>query len=443
MSRAATGTCVRCCQTVSRNRGANWPEGFVCRRCYQQATRRHGCCPGCRTARLLPGLSPTGDPICADCAGLPKNFHCKSCGQEADPYRFGLCVRCVIRADLSIALDDGTNHVSPVLRPLFDAICQQPNALSAILWLRKPPVRDLLHQLAVGAVPISRETFSSHPHPLMATHLRDLLIEHGVLAPVNRDLVAFEDWLTRHLPAYPPAAEKLLRGFATWHHLRRMRDLADQAKLTRRTVYAAEQQITVAVQFLDFLDTRKVTYNQLRQADVDTWLATGPTTRYAARTFVRWAGSTRRLPVVRFPNRSDRNPPDPGPTGTASPTGSLFSARHRPVERSHRRDPGPALRPTCHPNKPAPPDERRRRRNQHDGFFRHGGRTAAGTSSRPVPRAPREPPQHGHRSKHRFPMALPGSPSRPADYRQLDDNRGSTTSASDPSPPATAHSGNS
>jgi hypothetical protein len=44
----------------------------------------------------------------------------------------------------------------------------------------------------------------------------------------------------------------------------------------------------------------------MRQSDVDSWLCTGPSTRYAARTFVRWSGSTRRLPTVHFPNRRSR-----------------------------------------------------------------------------------------------------------------------------------------
>jgi hypothetical protein len=143
----------------------------------------------------------------------------------------------------------------------------------------------------------------------MATHLRDLLIEHGILAPVNRDLVAFADWLSNHLPVYPPAAEKLFRGFATWHHLPRTRDLAEQGNLTRRTVYTAEQQINVAGHFLYYLDVKKIAYHHLRQAHIDSWLAAGSSTRYTAGTFDGWAGSTRRLPIVRFPNRSDRTRP--------------------------------------------------------------------------------------------------------------------------------------
>jgi len=143
----------------------------------------------------------------------------------------------------------------------------------------------------------------------MAQHLRDLLVRHGVLPPMNRDLNAFQDWLGAHLPAYPPPARQLLHGFATWHHLRRMRELADHDRLTRTTVYVAEQQITVGGQFLAFLDGRAVPYRQLRQADVDAWLSTGTTTRYTARTFVRWAGSTRRLPAVRFPCYQSRTRP--------------------------------------------------------------------------------------------------------------------------------------
>lgn len=293
--------CARCRETVSRNRGVTWPEGFVCRRCYQQATERRGSCPACGTDRLLPGLSPTDEPICADCAGLSTDFHCRRCQREAAPFRFGLCAPCVLRDDLGVVLDDGTGRVRPELVPLFDALRDQPNPVSAILWIGKPAVHELLHRLAVGDLPITRETFSDHHRPKLAQHIQDLLIRHGVLPPMHRDLVAFEDWLTTHLPRYPPVARQLLQGFATWHHLRRMRSLADRRRLTRITVYNAEQQITVGGQFLAFLDDRTVRYQQLRQEDVDAWLSAGPTTRYTARTFVLWAGRTRRLPPVRFP----------------------------------------------------------------------------------------------------------------------------------------------
>ena len=92
--------CPRCDQPVGPGHGPTWPEGILCNRCYRQATGRRGRCPRCLADRLLPGLSPTGAPICCDCAELPTKFRCGRCDAEAPAYRFGLCARCCLRNDL-------------------------------------------------------------------------------------------------------------------------------------------------------------------------------------------------------------------------------------------------------------------------------------------------------------------------------------------------------
>lgn len=211
--------CARC-HRVNPHHGVRWPEGNVCRRCYQQAARRSGACPGCDTTRLLPGLTNGGEAICADCAGIDKDFYCQRCGEEDEPYRAGICARCSLRDDLAALLDDGAGHVSAPLVGVFEAICKQEHARSAIIWLRNPDVRELLQGFASGALPISRETFSAHPSRRTATHLRELFIQHGAL---------------------------------------------------------------------------------------DAWLAPGPTTRYQARNFIRWAAKTRRLPPLDIPHRQARS----------------------------------------------------------------------------------------------------------------------------------------
>lgn len=300
----AAGTrCPRCDRIIDPGHGPKWPEGILCRRCYRQATSRRGRCPRCLADRLLPGLSPTGAPICRDCAGLPTDFHCSRCGAEAAAYRYGLCARCCLRGDLAVALDDGTDTINPALTPLYEAITAQRNPVSGILWLRNPGVADLLHQLATGELPLTHAVFRSHPHPKMALYLRDLLITCGVLTPIDRHTAAFEDWLTEHLPRYPEQAQQLLQAFATWHQLRRIRQAADAGTLAPGTIRTAKQQITVAGQLLTHLHDSGITAQDLRQADIDAWLAGGPSTRYTARTFIRWAGATRRLPPVRFPHR--------------------------------------------------------------------------------------------------------------------------------------------
>ena len=299
--------CPRCDQPVGPGHGPTWPEGILCNRCYRQATGRRGRCPRCLTDRLLPGLSPTGAPICSDCAGLPTEFRCGRCDAEADAYRFGLCARCCLRDDLGVALDDGTDNIIPALTPLYGAITAQHNPISGILWLRNPGVAELLHQLATGKLPLNHSTFRTHPHPKMALYLRDLLVTHGVLPPMDRHTAAFEDWLTEHLPRYSPEAQQLLHGFATWHHLRRIRQAAVAGTLVPGTIRTAKQEITVAGQLLTHLHVNGIAAQQLQQADIDAWLAGGPSTRYTARTFVRWAGATRRLPALTFPHRKTRS----------------------------------------------------------------------------------------------------------------------------------------
>lgn len=298
--------CARC-HRVNPHHGVRWPEGNVCRRCYQQAARRSGACPGCDTTRLLPGLTNGGEAICADCAGIDKDFYCQRCGEEDEPYRAGICARCSLRDDLAALLDDGAGHVSAPLVGVFEAICKQEHARSAIIWLRNPDVRELLQGFASGALPISRETFSAHPSRRTATHLRELFIQHGALDPLDRNIVAFEDWLDRTLPRYSPTSRQLLRGFATWHHLQRMRKRARRGTLSHGTVHTAEQENTVAGELLNHLERTGVSFEQVRQAHIDAWLAPGPTTRYQARNFIRWAAKTRRLPPLDIPHRQARS----------------------------------------------------------------------------------------------------------------------------------------
>lgn len=140
-------------------------------------------------------------------------------------------------------------------------------------------------------------------------HLRELLVRCGALPPADRSLVLFEAWLRRTLPEHTPAAERLLTGFATWHHLRRMRAASEAGRLKPGAAGTARQEITVAGQLLTHLQTLGVPFGETRQDHLDAWLAAGPSTRYTARTFVVWAVRNRHLPALRFPRRTARSTP--------------------------------------------------------------------------------------------------------------------------------------
>ncbi|MBB1020817.1 hypothetical protein G6030_05890 [Dietzia sp. E1] len=167
--------CTRC-DDERQHRGVRWPEGFVCRRCYQQATRRRGTCPRCLTPdRLLPGLADD-EAICTDCAGIDDpRLTCTRCGDQDEPHRRGLCARCCLTDDLTALLTTAdTGLVSTELRPLLDALTSQDHPRSALIWLRNPDVRQLLDGFAQHLVPISHDTFAHYPAERTARHLRDL-----------------------------------------------------------------------------------------------------------------------------------------------------------------------------------------------------------------------------------------------------------------------------
>jgi hypothetical protein len=95
-----------------------WPDGYICKPCYINATHIHGTCAGCGEQRLLPGRDSGGSAICRDCAGIARSFDCRRCGAEGRLYYRKVCIRCRL-ADLDReCLDDGTGTVRPDLQPL-------------------------------------------------------------------------------------------------------------------------------------------------------------------------------------------------------------------------------------------------------------------------------------------------------------------------------------
>ncbi|RFA11765.1 hypothetical protein B7R22_17905 [Subtercola boreus] len=72
---------------------------------------------------------------------------------------------------------------------------------------------------------------------------------------------------------------------------------------------SAKQSTSAAIGFLQHLRDQGRSPATCTQADVDDWLADGPTTRSLARTFVRWASAHHHLPPLDFPYRLARTEP--------------------------------------------------------------------------------------------------------------------------------------
>lgn len=307
--RTPGGRCCARCAATGVKFATTWPEGSICRRCYQQATRRHGICPLCLTERSLPGRVGAAN-VCTDCAGIPKDFHCGRCGREDEPARVGLCAHCALTDDLTALLDDGTGQIASALLPLHTALTGQTHARSATIWLiTNPDAAALLRDLAQGFRPLEHDTFTRHARPRKVAFLHELFIEHQVLGPMNLDIERFQTWLTAKLAPVPDSDARVVTQYARWAHLNRMRHLADTGTLTKGTILSARQSTSVALDFLAFLAARGRTLHECEQADIDQWLADGPTTRSLARGFARWAIEHHHAPQLEFPYRVAKTEP--------------------------------------------------------------------------------------------------------------------------------------
>ncbi|WP_187697294.1 hypothetical protein [Arthrobacter sp. TS-15] len=276
--------------------------------------RTHGTWPGCGTERMLPGRAAThdGQPVCADCAGITQDYHCSRCGTETEHYRQNTCARCSLRNDLTALLrvDDSTGTETTAAK-LLAALCRADRPESILTWLRSTGVRELLERVATGDVPLSHEALDKEANSLRVEHMRSLFTHHKLLPVRDHYLALFERWLSSKLDDIDdPEVRRPIESFSRWHHLRRIRSLSADGKPSRGPVHSAKQEITETIKFLTRLKlTHGRTIASCVQADVDAWLADGPTTRHRIRTFFVWATKNRTCTNITIGHRQARTVP--------------------------------------------------------------------------------------------------------------------------------------
>jgi hypothetical protein len=126
----------------------------------------------------------------------------------------------------------------------------------------------------------------------------------GVLPPGDRHLLDHEAWLHRRLAAAGGPHEQLLRQFALWHQLPRLRADAAARPLRSTARQYATEQFTAAQNFLDWLHQHGIAPAVLGQAYVDVWAAGHRVhERQYVRGFLTWAITTGRVPRHLTPPR--------------------------------------------------------------------------------------------------------------------------------------------
>lgn len=250
----------------------------------------------------------TAEPTCTRCAHHGRRHRWWATRPDGI-----ICPRCHLVERITAALDDGTGHVASAFVPLYRAVCDQPSEVAGLVWLVcNPHVAPLLSALATGRLPLSHESLDAHPSRQTAMHLRDRLVQLGILEYRDRYLVLFENWLRRTLSGIEPEDDRqLVRRFATWHSLRLLRAKAERTGLAPGLVNRHRTEITRAGMFLAWLRENGTTPDQCTQAHLDAWITTGPVARQHSRAFIVWAGQNGTMPrTLHLPYHS-KQPRDP------------------------------------------------------------------------------------------------------------------------------------
>jgi len=230
----------------------------------------------------------------------PATVVCRRCGVIPAGWRTRrpACLRCRVTERLERLLDEGAGRINPALQPLVDALLADARLESVRGWLYKPHAAELLAALAAGRVPLTHDGLASWPHATTARHLRHRLVACGVLPPVDRHLADIELWLHRRLGQLADHPHvRLLRQFALWHQLPRLRTAAARRPLRPNAKQYATQQFTQADAFLTWLHAHAIAPNRVAQADIDAWYATHRVhQRQLVRGFLTWAIRQGHLP---------------------------------------------------------------------------------------------------------------------------------------------------
>ncbi|RPF29619.1 hypothetical protein EDD96_6145 [Streptomyces sp. Ag109_G2-6] len=275
--------CSMCAQaarcTISRTTGAPW-----CRSCRSRYIR----CSTCAEVAPLKG-GTLAVPLCARCVNPDPGFwdRCPTCQVT---WQFGTepCQRCAVDkvAGQLLGPEGQTGHLAP-LRQALVAVERPDHAMA---WLSKPNVRTLLADLSRDPRPVSHEVLDALPPGKTVHHLRALLTATGLLPARDEHLAALERWVQEKTAILTdPGQRRILHGYATWHHLRRLRRRTEAAATTTAQDQNVRVHVAAAVQLLNHLTDRGLTLGSCAQGDLDDFLVHHAT--YPSRTanFVRWA----------------------------------------------------------------------------------------------------------------------------------------------------------
>jgi hypothetical protein len=283
----------------------------VCASCYHRALGAKAACPRCAQWRRLRSWTDIAEKVCSDCAGAEPYSVCSECGIEDYLYDRGRCPACALRHRLDRILGDAAERASNGLAPVHEILTRVTSPRDVIRWLQLSAVPRLLHEIAIGVVPLTFNALDQLPRGRAVRFVEHLLTASGALPGRDPVLARFELWVTDWLDTIDvPEHEQVLRRYATWQVLRRLREASSRKWLSDNTHNNAKDRLKACRDLIEFAHLQGRRLGECRQSDLDRWCAARPLGRVpTARPFWRWATEHRLVPLeLTYPSSTDNRP---------------------------------------------------------------------------------------------------------------------------------------
>ena len=248
---------------ISKITGEPW-----CNACQRRRAR----CAGCGDVRPVRG-GTTASPLCATCIS-PASFGtpARDAANAPSTARAGVHAVPCGSASTSFSADD-TGTIHPQLQALHDNLAGNDRPDTVLGWLYKNTAAAILAELAAGERPLTHAALDQLPDSKPIRHLRSVLVASGALAPRDEHMIRLERWITATIAGRgDPGERQLLRRYALWHALRRLRRRAGGQHVTHGQAVTVQRHVRAAITLLDWLTARGLELGTARQGDLDTWL---------------------------------------------------------------------------------------------------------------------------------------------------------------------------
>jgi hypothetical protein len=311
------GTCYRQpparCDRCGRLAAINSRKGgeAVCRRCYRTPPRRCGRCG--RISRIAVRARDGQPDLCHACHWAPSG-RCSRCGEHAPGFgvRAGalVCLRCSAADRLDELLAGPDGQPMPALRALRDVFLDTQQPRSIHTWLDKSPARHVLRRIAGGELALTHQALDALPQSASLNHLRALLVACGALPERDPHLARLEHAIPEIVATLEhPDDRRLLRAYATWRILHRLRRATRGEAISPHAAKSAHARLTHMARFLRWLRHRAHGIEHATQAELDAWLATTARSRSVLGPFLAWAAERGSAPALTLPSRPDGSSP--------------------------------------------------------------------------------------------------------------------------------------